>query len=250
MAPNPNSQIADQYSIIKSFFLHIIPGLATTAAFIILKPLLASGGYPPLLAFLLAVLLVDLPLLAGIMLREGMKINGRYTLDGVVLYREKVSWKTFTLVFIGAFAAVFLLITLAAPITNILTETVFAGLPDWFFLEEQTQYGAYTRNILILVFAFQLVLTGIALPWLEELYFRGFLLPRISRFGAWTPIIGGLLFGLYHTWQLFGFLTVFLLGAALSFVAMRTRDIRLPISLHVFANALTRLMFLMAAIEM
>ena len=239
-----------QHSLSKSFLLHIIPGLATTLAFIILKPLLDSSGYPPLLAFLLAVLLVDLPLLVGIMLREGKRQNGRFSLDGVVQYREKVSWKTFTLVFIGAFVVVFLLITLVTPITTFLTESVFSGLPAWFFLEEQSQYEAYTKNMLVVVFAFQLVLTGIILPWVEELYFRGFLLPRISRYGAWTPLIGGLFFGLYHSWQLFGFVTVFLLGAAMGFVVWWKRDIRLSISLHVFANAFTRLMFLIAAIGM
>jgi membrane protease YdiL (CAAX protease family) len=184
------------------------------------------------------------------MLFEGKKLNGRFSLDGVVLFREKVTWKTFALVFVGAFVVVFLLITLVTPITGYLTETVFSGLPDWMFLEEQTQYESYAKGVLTAVFAFQLVLTGVALPWVEELYFRGYLLPRISRFGMWAPTIGGLLFGLYHSWQLFGFPTVFLLGAALGYVVWWTRDIRLSISLHVFANAFARLMFLMVALAM
>ena len=62
--------------------------------------------------------------------------------------------------------------------------------------------------------------------------------------------IGGLLFGLYHSWQLYGFVTVFLLGAALAYVVWWKRDIRLSISLHVIANALTRVIFLMAALAM
>ena len=124
-----------QHSLLKSALLHILPGLLTTAAFIILKPLLAPSGYPPLLAFLLAVLLVDLPLMLGIMLYEGRQVSGRISLAGVVRYREKLPWRTFGLVFIGAFVVVFLLITLVTPVTNLLTETVFAGLPAWFFLE-------------------------------------------------------------------------------------------------------------------
>ena len=88
------------------------------------------------------------------------------------------------------------------------------------------------------------------LPWVEELYFRGYLLPRISRYGVGAPLIGGLLFGLYHSWQPFGFVTVFLLGAALGYVVWWKRDLRLSISLHVFANASARLMFLLAAMNM
>lgn len=118
------------------------------------------------------------------------------------------------------------------------------------FLDEQSQYLAYPKRILVITFALQFVLTGIALPWVEELYFRGFLLPRIARYQWLALIIGGLFFGLYHSWQPSGFFTVFLLGTALGYLVMWQRDIRLSIGLHVFANALTRLGFLMAALAM
>jgi len=100
--PNVNTA-NNQHSLIKSILMHILPGLLVTGAFILLKPLLDSIGYPPLLAFLLAVLLVDLPLLMGVMLFEGKKLNGHYSLNGVLDYREKIPWKTFAWVFIAAF---------------------------------------------------------------------------------------------------------------------------------------------------
>ena len=125
-----------------------------------------------------------------------------------------------------------------------------AGLPEWMFLEEPTQYSAFAKNAAIALFVLQLVLTGEALPWVEELYFRGYLLPHISRYGAWAPLLGGLFFALYHGWQWYGFVTVLLLGTALGTVVWWKRDMRIPIALHVFANALTRLMFLMAALAL
>ena len=121
-------------------------------------------------------------------------------------------------------------------------------LPGWFFIDDASQYEAYGRQILIIVFTLHLVITGIILPWVEELYFRGYLLPRLSRFGRWTPLIGGLLFGLYHVWQLYGFVGVFLLGTGLCFVVWWKKDIRLAISLHVFANALMRIFLLLSVI--
>lgn len=239
-----------QYSLTKTFLLSILPGVLTAAAFLLLKRLLDSSPFPPLLAFLLAILLVDLPLLLGLMLVEGKRLNGRYSLDGVVLFREKVPWKTFALVFVSVFALVFVLINLLTPINSIIVEGAFSWLPDWTFLEEQSQYEPYAKNVLVLIFTFQLILTGIILPWVEELYFRGYLLPRISRFRLWAPLLGGLFFALYHIWSLYGFLTVFLLGTVLGYTVWWTRDIRLSISLHVFANVLTRLMFLMAALAL
>jgi membrane protease YdiL (CAAX protease family) len=239
-----------QHSLLESAGLHVLPGILATVAFLVFKLLLDASGYPPLLAFLLVVLLVDLPILLGVMLYEGKKRNGRYSLEGVVLYREKVSWKTFALVFVGAFVVVCVLMMVMTPVSNLLAESVFSWLPDWMFLEEQTQYQAYPKTVLLVVFTLQLVLTGVALPWVEELYFRGYLLPRLSRYGKWTPLLGGLLFGLYHVWQLFGFPTVFLLGVALGYVVWWKRDIRISVGLHAFANTLVRLMFLMAALTM
>ncbi|MCP4614788.1 MAG: hypothetical protein GY845_39410, partial [Planctomycetes bacterium] len=43
-----------QHSLLQSLGLHVLPGALTTAAFLIIKPLLDPSGYPPLLAFLLA----------------------------------------------------------------------------------------------------------------------------------------------------------------------------------------------------
>jgi len=239
-----------QQSLLKSFMLHILPGALVTISFVSLKSISDSIGYPPLLAFLLAILLVDIPVLLGIMFFEGKKQNGKLSLIGVVLYREKIPWGMFTLIFIGAFVGVYLLIMLVTPINAFLTERLFSALPKWMFLEEQSQYLAYAKNILVITFAFQLVLTGLVLPWIEELYFRGYLLPRISRYKWWTPVVTGVFFGLYHSWQPFGFLTVFVLGTALSYIVMWKQDIRLSIGLHVFANTFARLAFLMIALAM
>ena len=54
-----------QQSLLKSILLHVLPGALVTIGFILLKPLLGSSGYPPPLAFLLAILLIDLPVMWG-----------------------------------------------------------------------------------------------------------------------------------------------------------------------------------------
>jgi len=239
-----------QHPLLISIVLHILPGAFVTFGFLAIKSLLEPTVYPPLLAFLLAILLIDLPLMWGIMLYEGWKQNGRIGINWVVQYREKLSWRKFLMVFIGAFLVAYALVTLASPLTGILTEQIFSELPQWIFLDEQSQYQAYTKNVLVAIFTFQLILTGVVLPWTEELYFRGYLLPRITRFGKWTPLIGGLLFGLYHSWQAFGFVSVFLLGAVLGYVVWWQRDIRLSISLHIVANIFTRLSFLLVALTL
>lgn len=230
--------------------MHLIPGVLITVITVILKPLLDPTGYPPLLAFLLAVLLVGIPSMLLIMLWGGKRLNGRYGLTGVVLYREKVSWLTFIGVFLGAIILLYLLMMLINPLSARMGVTLFSWLPEWLSFEDATQYDGYPKNILVIVFTLQLLVTGLLLPWVEELYFRGFLLPRITRFGKLAPLLGGFLFGLYHLWQPAGFVGVAVLGAGLGYVAWWKKDIRLSISLHVFANALVRILLLVNILAM
>lgn len=239
-------QSITQQPIGKSALLHILPGILVTVAFLVLRPLVALLGYPPLLAFLAAVLFVDIPFMLGVLYMEGKKINGSFSLDGIVSYRENVSWMTFAWVFVVAFIVLYLLVMLSAPVNAWMAENLFAWAPGWVFLEDAAQYEGYAKNVLVLVFTLHLLITGLILPWVEELYFRGYLMPRISRYGKWTPLIGGLFFGLYHAWQLFGFVGVFLLGAGLGYVVWWKKDIRLSISLHIFANALVRIFLLLS----
>ena len=246
----PSSVRFPQHSLPKSVALHILPGVLTTLAFLVLKPLADGIGYPPLFGFLLAVLFIGLPFLLGTMLYTGKKRNGHYSLEAVVLCREGVSWRTFALVLVGSFVATYALVMVVSPLGDLLREGFFSWLPDWMFLEEPGQYRSYPRSVLLVTFVLQLIVTGVALPWAEELYFRGFLLPRLSRYRAWAPLLGGLLFALYHVWQLFSFPTVFLLGAALGYAVWCTRDIRVGITLHVLANGLVRLTFLMTVLAM
>ncbi|MBI9050806.1 MAG: CPBP family intramembrane metalloprotease [Anaerolineaceae bacterium] len=239
-----------QHSLIKSFLYHLLPGVFTALAFFIFHSLLKASGNPPLLAFLLMVVLVDLPIQLGILLMAGKKRNGRLSLQGILAYQEKLTWKKFTLIFAGAFVVIYALIMLITPINTWLMNTVFSGLPAWMLLEEQSQYLSYGKQLLIGLFTAQLVITGLILPWVEECYFRGFLLPRLSRFGKWAAVFSGFFFACYHVWQPQGFLAVLLLGTALAGLTLWQRDLRLPISLHVLANAAARLVFLFAAISM
>ena len=248
MKDSTATQSIQQHTFGKSFLLHITPGILVTVAFLVLKPMLDSIGYPPLLAFLLAILLIDIPFMLGVMLNEGKKLNRRYSLSGIVLYREKLSWKTFSLVFVAAFVVMYLLIMLATPLSAVLTESAFSWLPKWFFLDDAAQYAGYAKNILVFVFTLQLLITGIVLPWVEELYFRGYLLPRISRYGGRAPLISGLMFGLYHGWQLYGWVGVSLLGVGLGYVVWWKKDIRLSIGLHVFANVMIRVFLLLGVL--
>ncbi len=63
---------------------------------------------------------------------------------------------------------------------------LFAWLPDWFFINEDL--SVYSKNIQFINWLAIFLLTGIIGPYVEELYFRSFLLPRIDWMKVWAPV--------------------------------------------------------------
>ena len=81
------------------------------------------------------------------------------------------------------------------------------------------------------------MLTGVFVPVTEELYFRGYLLPRMpTRFGRLKPAAHSLLFAVYHfdtPWMI----PVRTLGILpLIYATIRTRSVRPAIVAHCLVN--------------
>ena len=81
-----------------------------------------------------------------------------------------------------------------------------------------------------------LLVNVLAGPLVEELYFRGYLLPRIDRLGRWAPVLNTVLFSLYHFWTPWQNLTRIIGFLPLSWVAWRRRSTQLAIATHVTIN--------------
>jgi uncharacterized protein len=83
-----------------------------------------------------------------------------------------------------------------------LLANLFGWLPEWFISPiPMAGIADYSASAwFITLFAFFL-LNGVIGPVVEELYFRGFLLPRMERLGRWAPLVNTILFSLYHFWS-------------------------------------------------
>ena len=241
----PETQEYPQYSALKAFGYSVIPGILIAVAFAILTTVVRNLGYPPLLAFLLAALFIGLPVELGIMLYLGKKENNRFTLDGIVLYREAIPLWQYIVIMAVVLVITFGIITLLLPVEAAVADRLFGWLPAWMFMDDPDQYAGYNQSALVVIFALAVIVRGIAIPVVEELYFRGFLLPRISRFKVWAPVIGGLFFALYHVWQPMAFITVFFTGVILGALVQWKRNVYLSAILHTLANTFNAGMALM-----
>jgi heme/copper-type cytochrome/quinol oxidase subunit 4 len=195
----------EQHSIARSIVLHLLPGLLTLIFFCLAAPLARQARAPSTLAFLLAVAFVHIPFQLGYLLYQGKKSKGRLSLQGILLYREHIPlWQYVVLGLPCLIWLVAVSFVVFAPISNALLDTVFGWLPDWFhwdpasLAENANQYSTASVWLTVIL---MLVVGAIPGPLVEELYYRGYLLPRISRLGKWAPLVNAALFALDHMYE-------------------------------------------------
>jgi uncharacterized protein len=238
-----------QHTLLHSAIAHLGPGVLITIFYLLTAPALMRRGLPPIFALLLAILFVALPVELGDLIRRGRKHNGRLSLRGVVLYREPLPWWQYPL-FVIAFLIAALLLSGAAGFVDVAATSGLARiLPPWFFLQDLTQYAAYSRTVLIGTLIASLVLNGVVGPVVEELYFRGYLLPRLSRFGAWAPLINAALFTIYHFWQPYAYVSVFAVAVPWVYLVWWKRNVYLGIAMHCALNLISNTLLFAALLS-
>jgi uncharacterized protein len=185
--------------------LHVLPGLLITLFYFLAAPILIGAGYPPLMAVFLAILLILIPFELGFLYYQGKKRNGRYSLEGIVLFRERIPTWQMVLLIAALFAWGGLVFTSMTNVDNYFVQNWFAWFPAWALPDNMTgDPGQISKSAMGITLIAGFILNGIAGPVVEELYFRGYLLPRIPAARWWAPLINVLLFSLYHffsPWQ-------------------------------------------------
>ena len=192
-----DNAMAEQHSLTKSVVLHLLPGLLILLFFVVSGPILTGKGFPTLFSLFLAVGAVLIPFELGYILYQAKKKNKKWSLRGIVLYRRKIPpWQYLAIIPpILAWALISYFI-IAPPPQQHLKDAYFSWLPEWFFLDHNLAQAS--KPALAATWLMGFIFNGIAGPIVEELYFRGYLLPRISRLNGWAPLLNALLFSIYH----------------------------------------------------
>lgn len=192
-----NTEENEQHSLAKSVILHLLPGILILAFFVAFTPILTSKGFPTLFCLFLAVALVLIPFELGYILYQAKKKNKTFSLEGIVLYLQKMpSWQYFSFILLILAWALVAYFVIAPPIQDSWKNEYFSWLPGWFFLDFNLDQSS--KSILIITWIMGVFFNGFAGPIVEELYFRGYLLPRISRLKHRAPLLNVFLFSIYH----------------------------------------------------
>lgn len=231
-----------QQSKLVSTLSHLYPGVLTTVGFTVLAPLAIQFSYPPQMGMLLSIVVVALPVLTihllAVKRREGAK--SIFALNGLT---EKLPLAKLVIYSLGLVVFAFLMWGVTQPLHQLISTRFLSWLPAWYTVQD---FSGYSRGAIQQTLVLNLVLNGLLAPVIEEIYFRGYLLPRMAAFGKYAFVFNALLFSLYHFWQPQVYLTLFLALLPMTYFVQRTRDLRLAILTHCLLNLLGALLTLAA----
>ena len=231
-------QESPSHSVWRSTLLHLTPGVLILLIYVasasILVDRLPSVGL--MAALSLAIVLALIPLELGCLLFVSWREHRRVSLRGVVLYRQPIHLRDSLLLVPLLIWAVLCFGILSPPIEAYLQRTVFSWWPEWLVPSALDTSVFFESPVVGMIGLVSLSLQGFVGPIVEELYFRGYLLPRLSHLKGWAPLINTVLFSLYHLftpWQNPARIAALL---PLIYLVQRKRSIYLSIVFHVFLN--------------
>jgi membrane protease YdiL (CAAX protease family) len=219
-------------------WLHLLPGLLILVVFTAIAAVMARFNLPASLALLITWLVAGIPIELGILLYQGWQQNGLLSLQGIVLYREPLPFRQYLWLVPVLLVWTAIISTLFVPLAEALRQTLFWWWPDWLlvsnFVQKMDQYPA---SVLWAIVVLSFVL-NIAIPVMEEIYFRGFLLPRMIHWNQWAPLISVVLFSLYHFWLPWENPTRIITLLPVVYAVQWKRNIYLSIMVHGLLNTI------------
>jgi membrane protease YdiL (CAAX protease family) len=220
--------------------LHLVPGAVGGLVYVLAAGPVMAAGFPPLMALLIAIVIAIVPFELGVIVRAGRReaAGGPDRFLPAVRYREPIrarDWLWVPVLLVAAILGFGLFGVVDGPIRDAL----FGWAPDWFrdpFLsDDPKRFGSSAWTITLAAYALLNVIVG---PVVEELYFRGYLLPRMTAYGRWAPLIDVALFSLYHVWAPWGFLSRVAGVAPYAYVVWWKHNLYLGMAVHMLLNAI------------
>lgn len=233
----PGVDLVEQHSLPRSVALHLFPGVLTATAFYALGSVVTDAGYPGIAAAIVCAGVVIVGVELTWLLWEARRKTGSWKLAGVLPYRPtRFTWRK-ALLAVALLAWGFAVAILG--IGTSIKDSFFSWMPNWALDPLPTRFAETgdTGAQVMIALGYLAFLVFLA-PLVEELYFRGYLLPRISRLGAWSALINVGLFACYHLWKPWDAVNLILVLAPTYYMVWRLKDIRLGIAVHIALNGL------------
>jgi hypothetical protein len=236
-----------QMSVTQLLLAVFLPSGFAFIGFRVVLPALVANGSPVLIAWpsIASVMLLIFVVIAILLLNREAKTLGISLWARMCM--KKLSLKEWGLyivvIFVGMFASL-----AAQGLVPPFMQVFHLSIPDYmpFFLNPAI--NAATTDVSILSPGLPLrgsygllLLMGITLLLnilTEELYFRAWMLPKLSRYGTWGWVMNGIFFALYHTFQFWLFPTLLVASLFFAFIFYKSRSIWPSFAAHLIGNFL------------
>ncbi len=220
----------EKHSTTQSVILHLLPGILVGCFYFLARQPVANMGYPSILALLLAFAFILIPVELGYLLYQGKKKTGRFTLQGIISYRNPIPWWQYLVWVLIIFVATGAIFNLLKPVDVFLRERLFFWMPDVNYGLD----GNYSRTILIVTYSLFLIFNVFLAPLVEELYFRGYLLPRMK--GRFATLLHSFLFAAIHVFTPWMIITR-TLGLLPILFGVKKKNIYIGMIVHILGNS-------------
>ena len=221
----------EKHSTTHSVILHLLPGILVGCFYLLARQPVANMGYPSIVALILAFAFILIPVELGYLLYQGKMKTGRFTLQGIISYRNSIPWWQYLVWVFIIFIAIGAIFTLLKPVDAFLQGRLFFWMPEPNYGLD----GNYSRKTLIVTYSMVLIFVAVLSPLVEELYFRGYLLPRMK--GKFATLFHSFLFAAQHVLEPWMIITR-TLGLLPLLFGVKKKNIYIGIIVHILGNSL------------
>lgn len=236
-----------QLSLVQLLLAFIIPSTIAFVGFRVVLPIFVNNGVAALIAWpiVASVMLLGLVIFSlHLIKQEANELNVSIWSRMCLKTLSVKQWVFYLIVLILGIAISGVAVKFVVPFMNV------SGIkiPDYFPFFLNPTIDPMTADssvlspgfplkgqwLLILLMAVALILNIAA----EELYFRAWMLPKLSKYGNKSWIINGILFALYHSFQFWLFPTILIGSLVWAFVIYKSKSIWPALIGHFVANFL------------
>ena len=233
-----------RWSITKLATYQILPGVVSLAIFIPALLLVRDTGLPRMAALFIAILLGETPMSWYLMIRTLREEGKTLSVESLFPWRAKIGKaKIFLLGLPLAIVSMMIVFGLSMAFETPIREAFFSWVPEWMVLVAGPEGMAGSSQLgLILLWILSGAVGVLIGGFTQELYARGFLLPRAAHLGWKAVPLNALFFAMLHVAAPWGWPFFFLASLIWGAVVYKWKSVQLGLAGHIGMLAIGWLM--------
>jgi membrane protease YdiL (CAAX protease family) len=246
-----------QLNLVQTILAFGLPSGFAFVGFRFILPWTVYHGYPKVLMWgIIASSMLLILSIIGIILIKKEAVTNNFSIWERLLIK-KLNLKQW-LICLGIMLVGIIVSSAISPTVEIFSKLPGLSIPDYmpFWLDPSINpmetdieilspnYALKGNYIVVIIMAITLLLNILA----EEVYFRAWLLPKMQSFGKWSWVLNGLLFALYHTFQLWLFPMLLVVSLTTTLTVYISKSILPAFATHLIANFLLSVLGILALV--